>query len=422
MPRRRLFALVAVVSSSLGVAPAPAVPRAEATGPVRDLGPLVGFRQHESSYSAAVGDANGDGWDDVLIVHHGSRPSELFVNQPAGDDETLGLEVAFRLVDTIHGRPDRHGCIMGDPNADGLVDFVCLKGANQGTTDKWNELWIQAPAGTWTDLAATWGVEDIYGRGRHPAWIDLNGDRYPDLFLGNDIPRRDDQTTPNRTYVNVGGDRFREVDLGVTREDGADCVQVVDIDGDGREDLLVCGQDRLFVWLRRGDGFVDATAGFGAPAVPRPLAARLVDLSGDGVLDLVTVGRDTAEVRLGLATGRLGPAVLTLAAPAGHGLAVGDVDGRRGQDLYIVRGCVRRVNQPDVLLLNGGDGRSWSRPALPPLPPGELAGCGDTAEMMDLDRDGAMEIVVLNGGGSSQPLDIDGPDQLLTMGSWEPLT
>ena len=74
-----------------------------------------------------------------------------------------------------------------------------------------------------------------------------------------------------------------------------------------------------------------------------------------------------------------------------------------------------------VVLLNVGVVGEWTPATLPPLPDGEMAGCGDTAEMLDFDRDGAMDIVVLNGGGKSQPLDLDGPDQLLTLGSWEPL-
>ena len=36
--------------------------------------------------------------------------------------------------------------------------------------------------------------------------------------------------------------------------------------------------------------------------------------------------------------------------------------------------------------------------------------------MVDFDHDGAQDIVVLNGGGNDQPLDLNGPDQLLTLG------
>lgn len=386
---------------------------------VRDVGPLVGFRQHESSYALAVDDVNLDGWEDVLIVHHGSTPSELFMNQPDAG-ATRGYEVVLRLVDTIHGRLDRHGCVTGDPNGDGLVDILCVKGANQGSTDKWNELWIQGPEGTWTDEAAAWGIEDLWGRGRHPEWIDLDGDEHPDLFLGNDYPRQDEHTSPNRTYLNEGGERFVEVDLGLTREEGADCVQIVDVDVDGRDDIVLCGREELFVYLRRDDGFLRANDTVGLPAYPRANAAHVEDLSGDGVLDVVVVHPSYTEVRLGEADGRFGEPVWQRSAELGHGLAVGDVDGRGGPDVYVVLGCVDRVNVPDLLLLNDGDGRTWTEAELPPLPKGELAGCGDVAAMTDLDRDGLEDVVVLNGGGNAQPLDLDGPDQLLTMGDWRP--
>ena len=386
---------------------------------VRDVGPMVGFRQHESSYAIAVTDVNGDGWDDALIGHHGSRPAELFVNQPLGDT-TIGFEPVMRLVDTVHARPDRHGCVFGDPNLDGLQDILCAKGAQQGRAKKWNELWVQAPDGTWTDRAHVWGIEDVWGRGRHPEWIDLNHDEFPDLFIGNDTPRYDGRTTPNRTYLNVGGKRFREVDLGVTREDGSMCAQVVDADGDGWDDILLCGDREVFLYLREGGGFVRANDRFAVPTGPLANGARIVDVSGDGVADLVVVHLDAVEIRLGRQGGAFGSPVFTRPMAHGHGLAVGDVNGDGAPDVYAVDGCDDRRNAPDTLLLNGGDGRTWTELDLPALPPGELAGCGDTAAMIDFDRDGMQDVVVLNGGGNAQPLDLDGPDQLLTLGDWRP--
>jgi len=96
-------------------------------------------------------------------------------------------------------------------------------------------------------------------RGRHPDWIDLNNDRYPDLFIGNDEPRADDHTSPNRTYVNVGGTHFRQVNLGITKQDGSSCVQTVDVNHDGRDDLLLCGDKRTILYVRQGDRFPDRT-------------------------------------------------------------------------------------------------------------------------------------------------------------------
>ena len=381
---------------------------------------MVGFRRHESSYAIAVADVNRDHWPDLLIGHHGSRPAELFLNQPDGQGTTVGFEPVLQLVDTIHERPDRHGCIFGDPNLDHLIDILCTKGAQQGTAKKWNELWIQRPEGVWTDRAHAWGVEDVWGRGRHPAWIDLNGDRFPDLFIGNDEPRQDTRLTPNRTYVNVGGKRFRHVDLGVTRQDGSACVQVLDVNGDGRDDILLCGDVQTLLYVRTDTGFVNEASHYGVPRYPIASGAEIVDVSGDGVGDLVLVHLHDLQVRLGRSDGSFGTPVLTRTLAHGHGLAIGDVNGDGRPDIYAVDGCDDRVNAPDVLLLNGGDGRTWRQLELPALPMGEDAGCGDTAAMVDFDRDGKQDIIVLNGGGNAQPLDLDGPDQLLTLGSWRP--
>ncbi len=412
---RRLLAatLVALV---LPVAVPPAIARDAAGGRVRDIGQMVGFRRFESSYSVAVADVNGDGWPDVLIDHHGERPAELFQNQPDGSGGTSGFRVLTQLVDTTHHRPDRHGCIIGDPNRDGLADFLCLKGAQQGHGIKWNELWIQGPKGDLRDEAHPWGIEDHWGRGRFPAWIDLNHDRRPDLFIGNEIPGRDGHPTPDRTYVNVGGDHFRQVDMGITRQVGGVCSQAADVNGDGWDDLLVCGRRQLFLFVREGDRFVDEAAAYGVPQMPRALAARLADLNGDGRLDLVVARWHRLLVMLGGQEGHLDPPVLYRPLAHGHGLVIGDIDGRNGPDILAIDGCVGAKNANDVLLLNDGTGTTWTQVPVPAV----HDGCGDTGAAIDFDRDGKDDFVVLNGGGSSQPLSLDGPDQLLTMGSWRP--
>jgi hypothetical protein len=380
---------------------------------LRDIGPELGLRQHESSYAIANADVNADGFEDFMIVHPGSRPAELFVTDHDGETPT-GVHIATRLVDTLHERPDRHGCVIGDVNLDDLADIFCTKGAQQGYAEKWNELWIQQVDGTWADEAATYGVEDVWGRGRYPAWIDLNGDEYPDLFVGNDIPRRDEHTTENKTYVNDAGERFREVDLGISIEQGANCVQVLDVDGDGWDDILLCGRYETFLYLRRGDRFVRSNDVLGVPE-DQAAGAHLEDLNGDDRLDLVMVSPDVLRVWLAGPDGRLDGLVLSQPLGHGHGLAVGDVDGDGSPDVYAVDGCLDRVDQPDVFLLNDGTGTRWSAVDVPP--PGD--GCGDIAAAFDWTRDGADEILVLNGGGTSQPLDLDGPDQLLTLGDWQ---
>jgi hypothetical protein len=65
-----------------------------------------------------------------------------------------------------------------------------------------------------------------------------------------------------------------------------------------------------------------------------------------------------------------------------------------------------------VLFSNRGDGRTWTRVPIP----GNLHGCGVAAASIDFDRDGLDDFVVINGAGRRG----GGPDQLLTMGTWQP--
>jgi len=379
---------------------------------VQDDGALVGLPQQVSGgYAIEPHDVNGDGWPDLLISHHGAG-AELYMNEP-GPDGMRVFRVAFRFVDTIHHRPDRHDCAWGDVNQDGREDLYCAKGAHGGTEEKWNELWIQQPDGTFVDRAHAYGVEDIWGRARHPAFLNLNGDRYPDLFIGNHEPRRDGRPTPNRTFINVHGVRFKEVRVGLTGPVGSHCVQVVDVNHDGRDDLLLCGDRRLRLYVRQPDGplFVNRAARYGVHPV-LAFWARIVDVNGDGRGDLVVEQTHRLTVQLGRPDGHFGPPVYSMELEKGHGFAVGDIDGRGGPDLLAVQGCVNDRNIDDILLLNDGTGRDWTREPIPEDTPG----CGDAAAAVDFNRDGKADLIVLNGNGGNDP----GPDQLLTIGGGRP--
>jgi hypothetical protein len=406
--RSRLAVLAAAAASLVLLASGP---RAATAAPaVRDVGADVGLRRWAGDgYEIDPDDVNRDGWPDLLLGRHGGA-AELFENDPSGGAST-GFSLSYRFVDTIHDRKDRHGCTWGDVNLDGRDDLYCAKGARGGSVKKWNELWIQQPDGTFVDRAHAFGVEDVWGRGRRVAFLDLNHDRYPDLFVGNDTPRRDGRPSPNRTFVNVHGTRFEQVHLGLTEEDGAECVQVLDVNHDGRDDLLTCGNDGLHLWVRRPDGpFVDRAERFNVPGV-QAVWARIDDVNG-GRADLLVERAHRFTIQLRHPNGRFGRIVYRRRFRAGAGFAVGNIDGIHRSDVLIVQRCVGGNNVDDVLLSNRGDGRTWTRVPIP----GNLHGCGVAAASIDFDRDGLDDFVVINGAGRRG----GGPDQLLTMGTWQP--
>ena len=92
-------------------------------------------------------------------------------------------------------------------------------------------------------------------------------------------------------------------------------------------------------------------------------------------------------------------------------MTLADVDGRRGLDVFVVQGCggPRSVNVDDRLYLDTGPGWGWDRARLPT----GIAGCGDTAEPLDVDGDGVDDLVVGNGQWSAE-----GPIQVLTSGRY----
>jgi hypothetical protein len=393
------FLLVAIGLPAVAVTPA-----------VRDVGAEVGLpRSASGGYDVLPRDVNHDGWPDLFIGRHGS-PGELFMNDPVGDT-TAGFRLDFRFIDTIHQRVDRHGCAWGDVNLDGLDDLYCTKGARGGGgVEKWNELWIQQTDGTFVDQAHAYGVEDIWGRGRRAAFLDLNQDRYPDLFVGNATPRRDGRPTPNRTFINVDGASFDQVRLGLTHEVGAQCVQAADVNHDGWDDLLVCGNDHVKLYIRHPGGrFVDRGDRFNVPSTTADLAL-VQDVNRNGRGDLILERWNRLTIQLGLRAGRFGPVVFSEKLQIGTGFALGNIDGRPGKDLLIVQGCAHDQSLDDILLVNGGDGSVWTRKRIP----SDVPGCGVAGGAIDFDRDGMADIVVINGGGPRHP----GPDQLLTMGSW----
>jgi len=385
--------------------------------PVRfhDVGLALGLPRHTHSFDLDAGPVDADGIDDLVLSTHG-RVDVLLNHQP-------GLETVQTWAPG-----DLHACAIGDADGDLRSDVYCTVGAENGTASKRNRLWLQQPDGGFgPNRAEQYGVDDPFGRGRHPTFVDLDHRRGIDLFVGNENPRSDDNQSINRTYLNTVAAGFVDARLGMRSDIGGLCAQAVDQDANGWDDLLVCGgaglatvgwnpiQNRLHLFrnIRRPDGgrrLVDV-----APRLRIALAgvegARLAQLDGDGLMDLVVVKRTSVSIWPGTAGGGFGLPVFREDLQAGHSVAIADLDGRRGLDVFVVQACggPRGLNLDDRLYLDAGPGWAWDEARLPT----GVAGCGDTAEALDIDGDGIDDLVVGNGQWSAT-----GPIQVLTSGRY----
>ena len=366
---------------------------------VRDAADATGIYEVTRSWSLAVRDLDDDGLMDFLMGRH-DLAARIYHN----DGGTFSEYAAGTLV----ADNDRHGCSWADVDQDGLDDIYCSRGAKHGTISKANELWMHRSDGSFVDRASEYGVADPYGRGRQVTFLDVNHDSYPDLFVGNRYPRQDDQTSPNRLFINQGGGSFDEVDYGIRAEVGAYCGEAADVDGDGWEDLLVCGQEELKLYHNaEGGRFIEVDDAL--RVAPFALAADLVDVDGDEDLDLVTLRRRHLIVQL-RRSDRFGRRIPVRDFLVGEWVVGGDVDG---DGSAVVQACSRGVNRPDALLLNDGSGRVYSEVAIPQAE----TGCGDVAAMIDFDADGLEDVLVTNGEGIKDGVGKEGPVQLLTLGS-----
>jgi len=268
------------------------------------------------------------------------------------------------------------GVATGDFDGDGWVDlYVTCLGENLLLRNRGD--------GTFEDATAAAGVGE--SRWSVPAvFFDREGDGDLDLFVGN--------------YVKFPMDRV------------PDCR-----DSAGRPDycgpsLFAPEPDRLFD--NRGDGsFRDLTAEAGLAAsdetepgsgLGRALGALAADLDGDGRTDLYVANdglrnhlwrqredgtfRDRA-LAAGLAVNGAGQ------AEGSMGLALGDPDGDGDPDLFVTH----LVTETNTLYLNAGGGLFSDRSGPSGLGPPSRRHTAFGTGFFDLDNDGRLELLTVNG-------------------------
>ncbi|MFL5595510.1 MAG: VCBS repeat-containing protein [Gemmatimonadaceae bacterium] len=205
--------------------------------------PLLPYMISRHGPAIAVGDANGDGLDDVFVGGGDGIPARLFIQQKAG---------AF--VQSTDGQPWQ--------------------------TDSAYEDWSAA-------------------------FFDANGDGHPDLYVasGGYLEAPGSPSLQDRLYINDGNARFVRDDRALPPMlTSKSIVRVADFNRDGRPDLFVGGRltprkypypTRSYILRNDGGRFTDVTEQV-APELVKPggmiTDAAWVDFDADGHLDLVTVG------------------------------------------------------------------------------------------------------------------------------------
>lgn len=237
----------------------------------------VGLTAH---HGLAVGDANGDGLDDVYACRPGGMPNLLLIHK---NDGTVVNEAAKAGLDWLD--PTKSALFL-DLDNDGDQDLVIGFTSSVRVFKNNGNLRFQP----WSTIQPAFGLQSMTA-------VDFDNDAKLDLFLCFSPARSpvpyDDATNgkANRLYHNLGNGHFGDV----SKERGIDPNQKQfswaaaweDYDNDGDVDLYVAndyGRNNLY---RNDDGhFTDVAAQSGIEDIAAGMSVTWGDFNQDGWVDL----------------------------------------------------------------------------------------------------------------------------------------
>ncbi len=286
--------------------------------------------------------------------------------------------------------------LVADIDKDGDPDWL------QAVEGGPNRLFINNGSGHFMDQTAQRMPDDAAATVAL-ALADVNRDGLPDLFLANA------GTEADALLLGSVGGAFLPAPTDALTAAPCDSQQVVslDLEGDGDVDFAVAcrgmqAQQRLY---RNDDGLLADVSALHLPqAVLSASDVLALDVDGDDDIDLLFAGDgEPCQLFLNDGAGVFGlaaPTALPTSSPAvGQRLLAGDMNGDGKGDIYLPGSAQDRLWRGD------GTGHFWdaSETALGP----EVGGHQDGV-VADLDRDGAMDLVLIGTDGALTLLRNDG--------------
>lgn len=275
----------------------------------------------------AVADVSGDGKPDVLVA--ASSAISVLLNNGNG---TFASRVGY-----LPGLLSPRSIAIADINGDGKQDIVAAAANDNG-----NGVLVFLGNGNGTfaahmdfTLSGTFSLSGV-------AVADLNGDGKLDVATG------DTNTNTVRVLLGNGGGSFTSV-IDSPAASVPLAIVVADVNADSKLDLVVglrpldASSAPLSVMIGNGKGGFAAGVGYptdgsGSFAIS-PEAITAVDINRDGKLDVVAVGHDNLNVLMGNGDGTFA---------VGHRIP-GGIGSRR-----IITADVNLDGNPDVILTNDG--------------------------------------------------------------------
>ncbi len=210
--------------------------------------------------------------------------------------ELIGLSYVHSTEDNMFQQSG--GVAAGDFDNDNWVDLYAVGGSNAPSVLLKNQ-----GDGSFVDVAADLGV-DFQERNSGPAFADINGDGYLDLFVGAvGGVEISDRNAENRLLINMAGEGFADVaaDAGVFVNGNTVSASFADYDYDDDLDIFmthwirgVQWRDHQHLWQNNDGIFNDVTQDVGiriravfSPSSDSSFASTFTDINGDNLIDIL---------------------------------------------------------------------------------------------------------------------------------------
>jgi uncharacterized repeat protein (TIGR01451 family) len=239
--------------------------------------PISSTSSADYSFAVVLGDVDGDGDLDALVANYDNQPQDVYLNDGSGVYSPHPISPTF-------GAGDSSDVVLGDVDDDGDLDALV---ANDG--DQAQDVYLNNGSGAFSPHPSA----PTFGAGQSRA-IDL-GDVDDDGDLDALVANYDNQ--PQDVYLNDGNGVFAPHPSASTFGAGnSNAIGLGDIDGDGDLDALIANWNQpQAAYLNDGSGAFAPhpnSQSFGADYNSSAIA--MGDVDGDSDLDALVANWDAA--------------------------------------------------------------------------------------------------------------------------------